>query len=176
MTGYAVSASLMTAYLQGCQPAAPSLDWEPGFLNADQAKQLAAAVDAIFPKTDTPSASEVGVHQFIDLMLTDCADEEEQNGFVAGLAQLDEDSKAAYGKAYAACSADQQLELLNKMNQEAGSAQTGERPFILTLKQMVLMGYFTSEEVGTNVLAYDPIPGNYDGCIPLSDVGATWAL
>ena len=37
-------------------------------------------------------------------------------------------------------------------------------------------GFFTSKEIGTKVLIYDPIPGEYKGCIPLADVGGTWTL
>ena len=31
--------------------------------------------------------------------------------------------------------------------------------------------YFTSEPVGKNVLHYDPIPGQFAGCVPISEVG-----
>ena len=41
----------------------------------------------------------------------------------------------------------------------------------LTVQELVITGYFTSEQVGKTVLHYDPIPGRYDACIPISEVG-----
>lgn len=43
-------------------------------------------------------------------------------------------------------------------------------PFYLRFKQLALSGYFSSKIVGTEVTNYDPVPGAYLGCIPLSDV------
>jgi hypothetical protein len=34
-----------------------------------------------------------------------------------------------------------------------------------------VFGYFTSEQVGRNVLHYDPVPGRYDACVPIDEVG-----
>ena len=48
--------------------------------------------------------------------------------------------------------------------------------FYRSLKSTALWGYFTSQEIGENVLNYDPIPGGYNGCIPLSEVGNKWSL
>jgi len=39
-----------------------------------------------------------------------------------------------------------------------------------------LFGYYTSEKVGEEILSYDPVPGVFQGCIPLSDVGNAWSL
>ncbi len=41
---------------------------------------------------------------------------------------------------------------------------------------MAIWAYFTSEEIGENVLSYDPIPGKYEPCKPLSEVGNKWSL
>ena len=38
-------------------------------------------------------------------------------------------------------------------------------------RELVILGYFTSEEVGTNVLHYNPVPGRYNGCVPIEAVG-----
>ena len=52
-----------------------------------------------------------------------------------------------------------------------------KRPFILTLKELTMLGYFTSEPGATQVLQYNPVPGAYKGCIPVSEAGngKTWA-
>ena len=48
--------------------------------------------------------------------------------------------------------------------------------FYRQFKSLALVGYFASEQVGGHVLSYDPIPGRFDGCIPVSNVGNAWSL
>ena len=52
------------------------------------------------------------------------------------------------------------------------------RPFILTMKELTLLGFFTSEVGATQILQYLPVPGRLQACIPLSEAGngKTWAL
>jgi len=50
-----------------------------------------------------------------------------------------------------------------------------DRPFILTMKELTVVGFFTSEPGCKQVLQYEPVPGAYHGCIPLAEVGKTWA-
>jgi gluconate 2-dehydrogenase gamma chain len=52
------------------------------------------------------------------------------------------------------------------------------RPFILTMKELALLGFFTSEVGATQILQYLPVPGRLQACIPLSEAGngKTWAL
>jgi gluconate 2-dehydrogenase gamma chain len=52
-----------------------------------------------------------------------------------------------------------------------------QRPFILTVKELTMLGYFTSEPGATQVLQYSPVPGAYKGCVPVSEAGngKTWA-
>ena len=59
-----------------------------------------------------------------------------------------------------------------------GSAQRPTRPFILTMKELTLLGFFTSEVGATQILQYLPVPGRLQACIPLREAGngKTWAL
>jgi len=52
------------------------------------------------------------------------------------------------------------------------------RPFILTMKELTLLGFFTSDVGTTQILQYLPVPGRFLSCIPLSEAGngKTWAL
>jgi gluconate 2-dehydrogenase gamma chain len=57
-------------------------------------------------------------------------------------------------------------------------AQRPVRPFILTMKELTLLGFFTSEVGATQILQYLPVSGRLQSCIPLSEAGngKTWAL
>ena len=48
-------------------------------------------------------------------------------------------------------------------------------PFFATLKELATVGYFTSEPGATKAVRYDPVPGDYRGCVPLSEIGRAWA-
>jgi gluconate 2-dehydrogenase gamma chain len=59
-----------------------------------------------------------------------------------------------------------------------GDAHRSVRPFILTMKELSLLGFFTSAVGATQILQYLPVPGRLQACIPLSEAGngKTWAL
>jgi hypothetical protein len=45
----------------------------------------------------------------------------------------------------------------------------------MMMKELTMLGFFTSEPGATQVLQYEAVPGAYKGCVPLSEVGRTWA-
>ena len=94
--------------------------------------------------------------------------DEEKALFTAGLEHIDTLGKSTAQRGFAQLAPDQQDTILTKV---AVAAQSKEKTFFHLIKELVLLGYFTSEPIGKNVLHYDPIPGRYDGCIPLADVG-----
>ncbi len=179
MLGYAVSASAIAGIMNGCK-SAPELAYKPAFLSEDMARMIAEVAEIIIPKTDTPGAKDVGVPAFIDLMLKDCYKPEDQARFVKGATDFDADAKSTYGDTFIYCEVDKQKELVLKYHSDAISAMKSEtppkdRPFILMVKELTMLGFFTSEPGATQVLQYNAVPGSYKGCVPLSEVGRTWA-
>jgi gluconate 2-dehydrogenase gamma chain len=51
-----------------------------------------------------------------------------------------------------------------------------EVPFFRTMKELTVVGYYTSEIGATRELRHESFPGRYEGCIPFSDIGRTWAV
>ncbi|RLD77819.1 MAG: gluconate 2-dehydrogenase subunit 3 family protein, partial [Bacteroidetes bacterium] len=49
---------------------------------------------------------------------------------------------------------------------------------LTNLRTMTIWAYKTSEKVGEEILAYDPIPGDFHGCISLEETtkGKAWSL
>ena len=179
MLGYAISAPAIMGVLNGCK-AAPELAYKPVFFTEDMAKMIAEIAEIIIPKTDTPGAKDVGVPAFIDKMLNDCYKAEDQERFMKGATDFDADAKATYGDSFIYCDADKQKELVLKYHGEAVAAMKSDappkdRPFILMMKELTMLGFFTSEPGATQVLQYVAVPGSYKGCVPLSEVGRTWA-
>ena len=174
--GGVISAPAMMGILKGCT-AKPTINWKPVFLSENQGILISQVADIIIPTTDTPGAKDVGVPGFIDLMLKDCYTKEDQDEFIAGMTALDEEAKKAYGEAFIDLGAEEQTEFVKKIHDEAVNAKAEKRPFILKMKELTMLGFFTSEAGASQVLQYVAVPGSYKGCIPLKEAGngKTWA-
>jgi len=76
----------------------------------------------------------------------------------------------------------QQEQVLARQRSAAEDIRDEEREdyaiyrFLFTVREFALLGYFTSERIGKEVLVYDPIPGGFKPCIPVSDVGNAWTI
>jgi hypothetical protein len=175
--GYAISAPVLAGIMNGCKPT-EELAYKPIFFTEDQARLVGQVAEIIIPKTDTPGANDVGVPGFIDKLLKECYKKEDQDRFLKGLTAFDQDAKKAYGDAFIDLEPAKQEEHVRKVHDAAIDAlKKGEkvRPFILTVKELTIVGFFTSEVGATQVLQYAPVPGAYHGCLPLAEVGKTWA-
>ena len=137
-------------------------------VSAEQTKLLAEVADVIIPTTDTPGAKAAGVEQFIVRVMRDCYVSEEQVKFYAGLAKLDADSRAAHGKGFAE---------LDDATKNAALRKTAEdnKTFFKLMKQLTVAGYFTSEIGATKALEYLPIPGRFEGDVPMQPGQKAWA-
>jgi len=180
LMGAAVSASALTGILQGCK-ASPELTYTPDFFTKEQAELVSELAEVIIPKTDTPGAKEAGVPGFIDKMLKECYTKEDQDAYLAGIAEFDAACKSANGDSFIYLAPEKQLEYVKAQNEAALKMSKenpdAKRPFVLTTKELTLLGFFTSEPGATQVLQYEAVPGSYKGCIPLSEAGngKTWA-
>ncbi len=177
LLGYSISAPAIVGIMNGCKPDPGKVtkEWLPKFMNAGQVADLKAFVDHIIPKTDTPSASEVGVVEFIDEIMADYLPAEDQAMFKAGLERLNLNKKS-----FSTLTNKEQTTLMmdmEKVDIESLKQEGVKESFFTKMKGLIVTGYMLSEEIGVNHLAYDPIPQNYDGCIPLEqNGGVNWSL
>jgi len=174
LMGGVISAPAIMGVLNGCT-AKPTIDWKPSFLTEDQGILITRVSDIIIPATDTPGAKDVGVPGFIDVMVKDVYTKEDQDRFLDGLTAFNEGAEKKYGDPFIELSPEQQLEYTKEVHALALNEKAPQRPFILMTKELTLLGFFTSEPGATQVLQYDPVPGAYHGCVPLEEVGKTWA-
>ncbi len=153
--------------------------WAPKTLTAIQARTLEAACELIFPATDTPGAREAGVAPFIDRTLSIYSTPQNAALLRAGLDQMDADARAAYGAGFSGLTPVQQGALLTRYDAEARAPRAAppvQGPhFFRALRDLATVAYFTSEPGATKAVRYDPVPGEYHGCVPLKDIGRAWA-
>ncbi len=167
LLGVAISPSILAGLLSA-QVGPGGAGSRPSYLTTQQRATAGALAERIIPRTETPGAADVGVPAFIDLMVGEFMSEEEKKIFLAGLAEVEAKSMAAHQREFARLTPAQQDALLKGV---ADASQNKEQTFFYQLKELTLLGYFTAEPVGKNVLHYDPVPGRFDPCIPISEVG-----
>ncbi|MBT8206137.1 MAG: gluconate 2-dehydrogenase subunit 3 family protein [Eudoraea sp.] len=201
--GYTVATPTVIGLLKSCKSEA-AINWTPRFFSPGEGKVLMKLVDILLPKTDTPSASEVNVHIFIDRYLDEVIPTDQQ-GFIrmlmgkftgsalsaSGKETLDELILEDLEPILATALKVQDPETA-KANQEALGAYMealgkGETPeladeiananFATTLRDFAIWSYKNTEYVGEEVLAYASVPGENIGCEDVDKLtgGRVWS-
>ncbi len=186
LAGAAVLTPSILALLQSCQ-AEPRIDWEPRFLTIGEAGFLATFIDTILPRTETPGGLDVKADMFLDRVFAEAYNDDDRKALRTDLAEFTSGIKADFGADFVDLSTDERTAALTAAEQVGGKYRgnvwgtpVGEQEepisFYRSLKSMAIWAYLSSEKVGSEVLNYDPIPGGYDGCVPLDQVGNKWTL
>lgn len=160
-----VGQALMLAGCEQQETAAPAAEEPPrdGLFGDAELELLDEIAETIFPETDTPGAKAAGVGPFIALMVTDTYSPEEQDVFRDGLATIDRESEQAYGRIFAALSPSERLAIAERLDRERADAGESLHYFRM-LKELTVLGFFTSKTAYDQILDYVETPGRYDGC------------
>ena len=173
LLGGVVFAPNILGVLNGCT-ATPG-DWTPTLFSNDQARIVTALADVILPADESPAASELGVPEFIETMVDEVYSEVQQREFLEGLDKFADDYRADIQSEFADGNDTDKYDFTYHQNRLAVEEDPASNPFFLSFKELTLLGYFTSEVGASEVLRYQAVPGNYEGCIPYDEVGKTWA-
>ena len=139
--------------------------------------------ELIIPQTDTPGAKAARVNEFIDLILTEWYDEEEKSVFMTGLTDVDARARDLFGKDFVDCEAKSQTEILQALDDELAATRAEpeprrrrrrppERNFFFMIKQLTLVGYYTSQIGFEQELHGEIIPSRHAACVPLEEEAA----
>ena len=158
----------------------PRPDKVNDLFNTDQLALLDEIAETILPRTSTPGAKDAKVGAFITMMVEDCYGPEDQRVFMKGLSELDDACKKKYSKPFMECDAIQRTEFLTHLDNEQKQYQKDKKEdapnhYFTMMKQLTLLGYFTSEAGATKALRYVAIPGKYNGCVPYKKGDRAWA-
>ncbi|MCJ7468606.1 MAG: gluconate 2-dehydrogenase subunit 3 family protein [Maribacter sp.] len=201
--GYVVATPTLISLVQSCKNE-PIISWTPDFFSLEQGQVLTQLVDIILPKSDSPSASEVNTHIFIDRFANEVMEKKQQDFIKMSMGKFidkalkdsgkksaedltPEDLEPVLAEALKVSKEDQtkNFELINSYTEamdggnpqelDEGVARFG---FANSLRGLTILGYKTSEYVGENVLDYLPVPGEYIACGDLQELtgGKAWSL
>lgn len=156
------------AFLSGCK----SSSREVSMTFSDEDVQfLDEVADTILPDTQTPGAKAAKTGKFMTVMVNDCYEEKDQKIFHEGIPKLKDLSEQTYGKSFMKITPQQRHDLLVKLDQEQKEYtknKKGEDPthYFRMMKELTLLGYFTSEIGCTKARRYVETPGRFDADIP----------
>jgi hypothetical protein len=188
-------------FLSGCKAGGKA---DVGFTTANIAL-LDEVAETIIPATATPGAKAAMVGEFMKVMVTDCYTEAQQTAFINGIKALDEACKKATGKIFMTCTTVQRHDFLTGLEKEAKEFNTKrdveDKPrreandktnsnlpwkdqkefeqtpshYYTMMKQLTLLGFFTSKTGMTETLRHIPVPGKFDGAFPYLKGDKAWA-
>jgi gluconate 2-dehydrogenase gamma chain len=170
--GGAISAPAALAILEGCSAkdatpsaGAPTLK----FLTAAQYAVIAEIAEIMLPKTDTAGAKDVGVPAFIDVALDAVYDAQSKERFNSGFAEFAEAARSD-GKPFLEREPAARAAFVKTSLETALAGERNPKPFILMTRELVLLGYFTSERGIKENMTYEAVPTAYHGCVPVSQM------
>jgi hypothetical protein len=166
-----------------------------GTFTAADVALLDEIAETILPETSTPGAKAARTGAFMALMVTDVYTERARDVFRAGMRQLDEACIAATGASFMRATPAQRLTVLQQLDREQKAAMDAriatptnrypplEAPpaadepahYFRMMKELALLGFFTSEVGMTKALRYIEAPGKFDPCAPHKPGDRAWA-
>lgn len=192
--GFLVVGPTTFGLLQSCKND-PQYDWQPAFLTASNGHALKRILDIILPTTDTPGASDLNIAEFIDSYMNEVASEDRQEFFRQGADDFaaafehevgkgvdegtDEEFDRVIRKYLLATPAQRKKfvrrntetqDPLDKDPKERMDFDAGTFSYLQNVRETGIWAWKNSEEIGENVLWYDPIPGVYIPCGPVDEL------
>ncbi len=136
--------------------------------------------DTILPETKTPGAKAAKTGAFMAVMVTDSYQPKDQTIFRDGMKKIDAAAQAANKTTFVASTAAQRLALLETLDKEQKSYMDTRKPdepahYFRMMKELSLLGYFTSEIGCTQAQRYIESPGRFDPCLPYTKGEVSWA-
>jgi len=168
--GFAITAPSIFSLLQSCTSAP---NWMPTYFSEDEKEVVVNLVDIILPKTEgIPSATEVNVPQFIDRYITEVLNAEDQEAIRISFTEIIATLKPTVETDIRDVTTEQYKALLDAHLLVKGDIDTDrlanpealqptKNEFLNHLKYLTIMAFVSSEEIGENVLMYDPVPTAY---------------
>ena len=164
-----------------------------GAFTAADVALLDEIAETILPETTTPGAKAARTGAFMALMVTDAYSDANQQVFRDGLRTLDEACSAATSVPFMQATPAQRLTLLEALDREQktateertspartrypGAPLSDEAPphYFRLMKELALLGYFTSEIGYTKAMRYVESPGRFDPNAPHAPGDRSWA-
>lgn len=183
VAGYAATLPSAFSILQSCTT--DEKKWTPLFFSNEEGIVIKNLVNIILPKTENMvGALDVNVPEFIDLYAHKALLQEDIEAYRLEIAGIMLELPITEKGAIDLKSEDYETLLSKYLKADKNQQKQYEDDENITylalvnLRSQSIWAYKTSALIGEEVLAYDPIPGQQIGCLPLKDAtnGKSWSL
>jgi hypothetical protein len=187
-------------FLTGCKTSTSTVAFSP-----EMVALLDEVGETIIPATSTPGARAAQIGEFMKIMVNDCYSPSQQKVFLAGVSQIDQECKTHSGKSFTDASVaeresflvhlEKQAKTQNAENRELDSKKRKDHDqvnsklslaeqkafeatpehYYTMIKQLTLLGFFSSKTGMTETLRHIPVPGRYDGAMDYHAGDKAWA-
>lgn len=140
-----------------------------GFFSTEEMTLLAAIADTIIPTTNTPGAVAAGVPETLQELATEWADDNHRTYWREGLIAIDEVLPG-----FTTLDAENREAVLGDYDSKVFGGEIENR-FYRDMKTSIATAYYMSEPGASEELAYEAVPGEWKGCVPLADYPKAWA-
>jgi hypothetical protein len=143
-------------------------------LSVEDQSLIEDIADTLLPTTPgSPGAKAAGAGAAINVLLTDCYEPEAQDRVISGLKKFRETCAERCSAGFASLSQNEREQFLRDVDAEAQKA--GAKHYFVTVRELALQAYFSSEIGMTKALRYVMTPGKWVGCVPLEPGQPAWA-
>lgn len=192
-TGLVISQASIFGLIQSCSQT-PELGWVPINFTEVEAATVKTLCNVIIPTGSEVGALDMNVPQMIDRFNSEVLSPEASSLYKKGLkvfnqvvdkkdgkmfSKLDLDAQNDIIKRFFTLEPERTAEILASIRLPEGDASSEEfyvYSFLVQTRELSIHLFRTSAYVGEEVLSYDPIPGGYQGCIDVAEVGRPWSL
>ena len=142
--------------------------------DASEMALIAALAQTLIPKTETAGAKEAGVPETLQDLATDWGNADFRTYWRAGLSALNTALTGSGGGRFDELSPEARANALSAYDAQVFEGELTDG-FYRDFKATVVQAYYMSEPGATEELAYEPVPGEWIGCVDLSDYPKNWA-
>lgn len=185
--------------LQSCRGDATA-NWTPLVLSESDGYALSQITEVILPATQTPGARDLNIAGFIDAYMHEVVSDQVRERFLASAEAFSQSFQEVFGKEVTAGSANEYEEMVGSYLQstqverdvpvrntetqdpqdKVPSSSLDYNPqtlaYLEEVRSLTIWAFKTNEEIGENVLWYDPIPGVYIPCGEVENLGGGKAM
>lgn len=165
------------AFLTGCKTDTSNSKT----FSEDEIAYLDEIADTILPTTKTPGAKAAKVGQFMTVMVNDCYEDKDKKVFHDGMGKLNDAADKKFDNKFMKLTPEQRHELLIALDNEQRDYTKNKKTedpahYFRMMKELTLLGYFSSEIGSKEARRYVETPGKYDGCIPYAKGDKAWGI
>jgi hypothetical protein len=154
--------------------AAEGVPAAPRVLKVAHTEMITLIADTILPRSDTPSATDVGVLPWIDLVVAEYFSATQRSSFFEDLAAIDDFARSSAGAPLARLEDQSLAKVIASLDASCGRLDLApaQRGYV-HLKELVIHGYFTSKPVQQDILKFVIVPGRFDANVLIAPTSTT---